>query len=427
MMKNILNESLQEIFSKRNNSLNLGKAAILPVYDGYSIANIPSSICHWLGSETGEMLPGLTLEQAYGDHFRHIILIIIDGLGLQQMNMVSSRLSENLWIRRTQKDSIQSVLTSVIPSTTVAALTSIWTGSPSGKHGLVGYEMWLKELGMVVNYLPYSPVALSSKVGLIAEAGISPENMFPTETYGQILSRNGIVSRSYLPTMISTSNLTRGQMTGSKVISYRRFGDLWENLKENLAADKLNKTCETIYWNDIDTYGHLMGIDDERVFFDLDQFFFGLEKTFQNLSKMDLGETLILITADHGQIRNTPDQNRDLKKHPELLKLLTIMPCGENRFTYFYPKSGKEKAIINYMEEKWPGDFLIVSSQEMIQKGLYGKSNLHPDLENRIGELIAVAQKDAYFWWPNRPDRLFARHGGVSEAEMLVPLTGIIL
>jgi hypothetical protein len=425
-MKNLITRAIAEIEKQHTgNHLNFGENSIRPVFDGFSIANIPSSICHWLDSDTGEMLPGIALEQEFGLHFRHVILIVIDGLGLLQTETVYDRLKENPWIQRIQEQAIASALTSVIPSTTVAALTSIWTGCAPGSHGLVGYEMWLKELGMVVNYLPYSPIALSGKSGLIAEAGIPPENMFPSQTLGQILSENQVISRSYMPSMLSASNLTKAQMIGSAVIPYRRFGDLWANLKENLERDKGSRTYETIYWNDIDTYGHLMGIDNERVYFDLDQFFYGLEKTYQNLSKMNLGDTLILITADHGQIKNVPDPHRDLKNYPGFLDELTILPCGENRFTYFYPKSGKEKDIIRFVEEKWPNDFRFVSSRDMIQEGIFGEDHLHPDLNNRVGEMIAIAQKDAYFWWPNRPDKLHARHGGVSREEMLVPFTGI--
>jgi len=136
---------------------------------------------------------------------------------------------------------------------------------------------------------------------------------------------------------------------------------------------------------------------------------------------------LVLVTADHGHIENTPDPNRDIKNHPELMHNLMIMPCGENRLTYFYPKSGKDTAIRNYIEETWPDDFYLVSGQELIADGIFGTAAFHPDLDNRIGEWVAIARGYAYFWWPNRPDKLYSRHGGLSDQEMIVPLMGLAL
>ncbi len=426
-MKNLIEPSYQRILSKKTNLSQVPDEFRWPCFDGYSIANIAPSICHWLSAESSGFQPGLHFEKDFGESFDHVILIVIDGLGFHQMKKVKERLSENVCLQRFEKDSVQTVLTSTIPSTTIAALTSIWTGAAPGQHGLVGYEMWDRDLGFVMNCLPYSPVSLQNHPGLIAEAGLPPEKLIPVPTLGQQLEKSKVIANAYMPIMLAYSNLTKCHMSGMEIVPYRRFGDLWCTLLQKLEFNRTSRTCEVIYWNDIDTYGHLMGMEDDRVYFDLDQFYFGMEKAIESITVSHFGKTLLLVTADHGQIRSVPDSNRDLKNHPGLLKNIWMMPTGENRLTYFYVKNGHAKDLQNYIESEWPNEFHLFSSQDFIKEGVYGTSSLHPDLENRIGEMMAAAKGESYFWWPKRPDKLQARHGGLSENEMIVPLTGYLI
>jgi len=426
-MYDFYKDAYSEIKGKIPERPYLDKQMSLPIYEGYSVANLPASICNWLGSENTGMLPPLSFGEIYGDRFRHVILVIVDGLGAYQMEKIRDRLADNSWLQLISKYGIEKLLTSIVPSATAAALTSLWTGVSGGTHGLVGYETWMRSLGMVVNFLQYSPSSIGSKPGLIGDAGILPEAILPVPTLGNHLMGGGIISRSHMPIALAHSNLTRAQMAGVSVVPYRRFGDLWENVKELLEADREKVTFDSVYWNDLDTYNHLMGMNDNRIFIDLGSFFDGLARTVQALSRGNFGKTLVLVTADHGHIENTPDPNRDIKNHPELMHNLMIMPCGENRLTYFYPKSGKETAIRNYIEETWPDDFYLVSGQELIADGIFGTAAFHPDLDNRIGEWVAIARGYAYFWWPNRPDKLYSRHGGLSDQEMIVPLMGLAL
>jgi hypothetical protein len=52
---------------------------------------------------------------------------------------------------------------------------------------------------------------------------------------------------------------------------------------------------------------------------------------------------------------------------------------------------------------------------------LFGPGRVHPDLKNRIGDLIAIARQEAYLWWANEDDFLLGRHGGLHPQDMLVP------
>ena len=64
---------------------------------------------------------------------------------------------------------------------------------------------------------------------------------------------------------------------------------------------------------------------------------------------------------------------------------------------------------------------LRVDPETAIQSGLFGPGEVHPHLRDRVGDLIALAQNNAYLWWSRSENPLLGRHGGLSELEMLVP------
>jgi hypothetical protein len=53
--------------------------------------------------------------------------------------------------------------------------------------------------------------------------------------------------------------------------------------------------------------------------------------------------------------------------------------------------------------------------------GLFGPGEAHPELQDRIGDYLAIGRGEAYFWWANKEDRMYGRHGGLHPEEMLVP------
>jgi hypothetical protein len=94
---------------------------------------------------------------------------------------------------------------------------------------------------------------------------------------------------------------------------------------------------------------------------------------------------------------------------------------------YLYLKPGKEEAVRQYFEHAWPGQFSLITRQQVLDSGLLGRGTPHTDLENRIGDLVAVPQGKAYLWWVNRPNVMQGRHGGLHPDEMLVPLYALSL
>src|SRR4030042_5735559 len=127
--------------------LQLDADFIHPDYQGGSILNLPSTICRNLGAESlgaAPLRPELTV--APPTNLRRIILILVDALSLHRLQRWMTDGTAPVWARLAETGKL-SALTSICPSTTTAALTSLWTGRSPAAHGIARYELWLKEYG----------------------------------------------------------------------------------------------------------------------------------------------------------------------------------------------------------------------------------------------------------------------------------------
>ncbi len=104
---------------------------MLPDYAGACIANLVPRLLGTTGPpDAGEdWMPG-------GRHARQIVLLVIDGLGWEQLR-ARSPLAPTL----SAGAGIDRAITSIAPTTTAAALTSITTGRPPSEHGILGYRL----------------------------------------------------------------------------------------------------------------------------------------------------------------------------------------------------------------------------------------------------------------------------------------------
>ncbi len=81
-----------------------------------------------------------------------------------------------------------------------------------------------------------------------------------------------------------------------------------------------------------------------------------------------------------------------------------------------------EEAVREYIDQTWPGKFLLFRTEEILSSGLLGTGDRLAEVPSRMGDLVAISRDNAYWWWSTKENRLTGRHGGLSRHEMLVPL-----
>ena len=395
---------------------------VYPDYTGRSILNIPASVCQMLGAPAiaGQPLDPRIL-QPLGDGIRHVVLVLMDSLALHRLQRWMQAGSLPVW-ERLAGQGLLAPLTSITPSTTSAALTTLWTGRSAAEHGITGYEMWLKEYGMVANTILHAPMSFKGDVGSLERAGFKPEAFVPLQTLGPHLAAHGVKTYALQHSSLLGSGLSRIFLKDTETQAFYSAADLWINVRHLLESHARESFYAWVYWSEVDHFGHLYGPDDERTAAEFAIFSQAMQHLFiDQLNPALRQDTLLILTADHGQLTTRKDAHYELRSHPALLRRLHIYPTGENRLTYLHIRPGQFEAVREYLERTWPNQFKTFDPAFAVEAGLFGPGLAHDGLLDRLGDLVIAWQDDAYIWWAQKDNILIGRHGGLHPQEMLVP------
>jgi predicted AlkP superfamily pyrophosphatase or phosphodiesterase len=416
-------EFLESLKDHQIPGLDLGTGFQHPIYSGRSILNIPGSVSKLLGAPVFGTPPlDVEILSRLGDSYQRIILLLVDALSYLRLRSWLSDPEFSVW-RRLAENGLLLPITSVVPSTTCAALTSLWTGKSPAEHGVVGYELWLKEYGMVTNMITHSPFSFTGQDGTLRNTGFDPITFLNAATLGTHLADNGVHSYALQPASILGSGLSDMFLQNVTRLGYYSTSDFCVTLRQLIEAKSREKSFIWAYWSEVDTLSHKFGPDDERVRYEFGILSRTLEKLFlKKLNNESKRGTLFLLVADHGQLRTESDPYYDLRNHPNLTRRLHLQPTGENRLIYLYVKPGQTEAVREYIERNWPNQFAILESSYAQEVGLFGPGPHSPHLAERLGDLVLIAKGSAYLWWGVSENPLIGRHGSLSPEEMLVPL-----
>ncbi|MCX8189495.1 MAG: alkaline phosphatase family protein [Nitrososphaeria archaeon] len=390
---------------------------IMPDYNNLCIVNLYSLI------EKFFEIKCLSSSKMYIEHLpdftniSKIVLFIIDGLGY---NFLKNHLSKTNILLPNVKEGFLTPITSTFPSTTSTSLTSLFTAQTPVEHGIIGYTMYLKSLGLIMDMLNFTPI-----YGWMSNENIIQELSSNKTFWIKKLMENGI-SVSIL-TRYSTveSGLSKIIYRDQKITTYVLATDLMVNLKKLLESP--NPLMLIVYYPGYDTLSHLYGPFSEEAETDF-IFFENLIKTFlsEKLDKKIKDETLFILTSDHGQAQT--ENIIFIKDMPRIFEHLIIPPAGDSRATFLFIKQNRVEALKGLLQKELVG-FKIFDSDEMLDNGFFGTPNTNEEkilLDERIGDLTLIATGQNAILYPySEKDRERSKkgsHGGLSLDEMLVPL-----
>lgn len=426
-MKDQTGSLLPQLKKNKLNDLNLGKDALHPAYEHQSLLNLPSSLCRWFEA-TALPHPSLDLP-ALNDltkDVHQIVVVLIDAVSHERFQRWMGRVKPEF--QPYLQDAHLFPLTSIVPSTTSTVLTTLWTGRSPAEHGILGYELFLREYGLIANMITHSPASYEGRAGLLYQAGFQPESALPVPTLGTHLSKAGVEVFALLSKNIHNSSLSRMHYPSVEIYGFRTLTDLWIQARHLAELKLVSPRLIWIYYGLVDTYSHMYGPDSEQAEAEFITFLNVMQTLFlSNLNAEARRKTFILILSDHGQVQTPKNPHYDLSNHPTLINRLHMPPTGENRLAYLYPRPGQTEAVQEYIERTWPGRFQVLPSGYALRKSLFGPGKPMQEVRSRIGDYIVVSQDDAYLWWSPKPNPLLGRHGGLSEEEMVVPLLAVRL
>ncbi len=244
--------------------------------------------CPWVDEILGPL--------GYG--IQHIIVVLMDALAYHRLIRWMQDGTAPIWGKLAEQG-LFAPITSITPSTTSAALAALWTGHSAAEHGITGYEMWMREYGVVANTILQMPITFRSDPGGLERAGFEPENYLPFPTLGSHLLKNGVQSFALQNHSIAHSGLSRMLMKDVAMKAFSSAADLWVNLRRLLEDQAGIPSFFWVYWGEVDHFGHFYGPDDERTAAEFSIFSEAMRSLFPESVKRS-GKERHLIDPDRG-------------------------------------------------------------------------------------------------------------------------------
>lgn len=361
----------------------MGEHPLLPDYAGACITNVVPAL---LGPPS-EPPPWLPAPLSAADQ---VVLLVLDGLGWEQMQ-------ERQELVPTLASMQGGAITTVAPSTTATALTSLSTGLTPGEHGVVGYRMDIH--GEVLNVLRWSTP------GGDARRTIPPDQIQPTMPFlGQ---RVPVVTRAEF----EGSGFSAAHLAGVEFHGWRVPSTLVVEVRRLLES---GERFVYAYYEGVDKVAHEYGLGEH---FDAELVF--VDRLVRALLDVLPAGAVLVLTSDHGQV-HVGDNVKPLA--PEVLACCEGL-SGEGRFRWLHVAQHRIEEVVelglhHHGDEAW-----VLSLDEAVEAGWFGP-RLSPEARDRFGEVLVAASAPVAFEDPadTGPFSLIGRHGSLTPAEMLVPL-----
>lgn len=390
---------------------------VLPDHGGYSISAVPSLICRALGIES---VAPPRLADVEVPHVERIVFLIVDGFGYRSLERLRGQgclPTIDALIERGQ----YVPLTSVFPSTTVAALATLATGLSPLEHGMIGYRLYLREAAGITNMIRFSLVGANHNASAI-DAGLDVDKLLPRPTFYERLRERNVATHVLLPRAIAGSGLSEILYRGcTRVHPTSSIADMCVAAREIL-NDAHGKTLLTLYWPGLDSVAHVRGPRSDAYVAEARAVDGAIDRELRGR----LDRTLLLVTADHGFVPMSPADYVSLRDLDRLDEQALLPPVGEPRASYLYLRHGT--APMEAEPTLLHGGILRMTAAQAVASRLLGEGRPHPEIDRRLGDLVLASTGAAGVVHPY-PDAALLRgmHGGLTEDEMLVPLVAAAL
>lgn len=296
------------------------------------------------------------------------------------------------------------------PSTTVAGLAALGTGTRSGCHGMVGMAFRLPGAG-VINALRWRP----HPWGADLRDSVVPEDVQPMPTTFERAASAGMEVSVIAGAEFTGSGLTRAVLRGGRYVGVHALGDLASAVRSAVADGGF---CYG-YHSELDLLGHLHGPGSVPWRMQLRQVDRLVESVVEGLP----AGGLLAVVADHGMVAVQADDAVDIDTCAPLLAGVDAVG-GEPRARHVYATAGAGADVLAAWRETLGERAWVVSGEEAIAAGWFGES-VSDAVRPRIGDVVAAARGTAAMVRravEQVESSLIGHHGSLTSAEQRVPL-----
>ncbi|MBI4865783.1 MAG: alkaline phosphatase family protein [Candidatus Wallbacteria bacterium] len=394
-----------------------------------SIAGILPTAFERIGLDPGPLASRLPDSLATDRTYKKLFFCLIDSLGfddlLERDGLLTRWVSERGgWV------------TSVFPSITSSAISSILHGVPPARHGILGHKVWSRQARGIVDMLT---LKLDGQSVPLPDCGVDVTSWTRTQS---LLSSRTVGA-------VPCFHVTARELLGSGLSSFiypsnvQRVGyySMIEGLsKVRRLLEREDRAVVSFYTSAIDGASHVFGKRSPEFAFQLSELERALEWMVSGMSDKARGETLFALASDHGQCLFEPAKAWRLPFDRQRLyghwsePPIAGRPHGfghSGRVMHLYGQGDPPAELADTLARDVEGLGVVLSSAEASE--LAGREPDEPlgFLEDELGARVVVLQAGAYLDLEvgldrqqasaRNLDQLVSNHGSLTAEELLVP------
>lgn len=413
---------------KAVNNAKFSQRFVRPLYDSYCFANLPQTIEFLLSGKGQSGFPP-DIFGGLPTHYHKVILFFIDAFGWRFFTRYAEKYE---FLKTALKYGVVSKLTSQFPSTTAAHVTCVHTGLNVGQSGVYEWNYYEPLVDEVITPLLFSYAGDKERDSL-KRSGISSEAFYPRQTFYRRLQRQGIRSYIFQNEAYTPSTYSNIVYRGATVVPYRTLTPALTQLGELVISEKTSPTYYFLYFDKIDAICHLYGPHSRQFEVAVDTFLTAMDTIFYKAVHGNTSDTLLLMTADHGQIEVDPKRTFYLNRYaPGIERYLRtnrrgnfLVPAGSARDMFLYVREDALDEAAAFLQKQLAGRAEVYPTRILAEQNFFGSQPLSKEFLQRAGNLVILPYADETVWW--HEERKFdmhflGHHGGLAPEEMEIPL-----
>lgn len=392
-----------------------------PLYESYCFSQIPQTIVHLLTGEGAAGLPDDVLGRL-PRHYDKVILMFVDAFGWR---FFEERCEKYPFLKRIMQEGVVSKLTSQFPSTTAAHVTTIHTGMPVGESGIYEWFYYEPQVKAIIAPLLFAYADQEKRVPLPKEF---ETRIYPQNSFYQRLAQAGVKSTLFEHASYAHSPFSRAVYAGANVSVYQTLPEALVNLTEALIYER-ERAYFFLYFSGIDTTGHTYGPSSPQFDAEIDAFLTTLERLLHPRLNGKLRNTLLLITADHGQTDVTPETTIYVnRKIPGMERFIQrndagalLVPAGSSRDMFLHIQEPHLDEVYHLLSEHLVERAEVYRTQDFIARGFFGAGKPSDTFLSRVGNLVILPYSGETVWWYEEGKfrhNFYGHHGGLAREEM---------
>lgn len=364
-------------------------SAVLPDYGGANLTGVVPALLEAPGARPAWIPEALQAAE-------QVVLLVVDGLGWRQIEE-RRELLPNLTAMT------GGPITSVVPSTTATALTSLVVGAPPAAHGILGYRVVVDGPSgeEVMNVLKWSTASGDARpfVDPLTFQVLPPFRGEPVP----------VVSRLEF----AGTPFTETHQRGTEQVGWAQSSGLAVDIGR---LAKEGRRFIYAYYDGVDRVAHVHGLGPHY-----DAEVVALDRLVGDVRDSMPSGTVLAVTADHGQVQVG---RRAVSLEGAIASEVRLI-SGEARFRWLHAADASPTGVerlAKLVAERYGDEAWVATFDEICEAGWMG-GPLPAGFRRRLGDVVLVPfEPVAYLESENAPDaRLQCRHGSLTEDEMLVP------